>query len=186
VPVKDPSTGVERRLHVIQSSLKAKKNSQMDASQVPNVYEMYRRILDTGREEDIVLFHIKKKHPKGHKRKKIDPVGALGEGVAQLRAPQSSLTDLAAAANLQSRMDSEQDKREGWDDLIVEDEQQEAFRQAEAASILKSIRNLSADLSVQASIDSAVLKADLRVECWAVVERERERERKRGRKWERT
>jgi ABC-type nickel/cobalt efflux system permease component RcnA len=48
VRVQDGSDGRRRFLHVIQSSLKPKKHARNDPPLVPNVYEMYRRAVESG------------------------------------------------------------------------------------------------------------------------------------------
>ena len=99
--MQDGSDGRRRFLHVIQSSLKPKKHARHDPPLVPNVYEMYRRAVESGymyvqrerererereryiriyihththrREDDIVLYAlVKKKVLKSHKRVKLE------------------------------------------------------------------------------------------------------------------
>lgn len=153
MPVQDAKGSMQGGcgLHVIQSSLKAKKNSGGDTTVVPNVFEMYRRVFHTGqREDDLIVYQIKKKHPRGHKRKRMtSPLEHLAR---------------AAAAQEHARRGDEVDEADREHLDVVTD----AFNEGEAAAILKSVRDC-ADLQMQAAIDSAVTRADLRAECWAVM-----------------
>ena len=175
--LEDSIDGDRRFLHVIQSSLRPKKHARQRPPAVPNVYEIYRRAFETGqREDDLVLYALaKKKVARCHKRVKLTPLQAggahlpgqgEGEGGASRRPTQhADLTHLAAAAGvLSENAGGEREMHEEEEQL----DQEDVFFQGEAAWILKSMQR-HASIPVQASIDAAVARAELRVECWAAL-----------------